>query len=391
MTNRKLSRDDMFNYIVNHETTEPEALSLTADMEFPPRYYQVNAVRTAVDYLGVGFRRLLYVSPTGSGKTVLARMTATSNEIRDALGINEKIKANPDYKVRVLMIAGAERLLTQARDTFEGCDDVELITHSAFMEVPQHIVDEGWDLTFIDEAHHEAMTSIQKLLDVVAEKPIFGLTATPDRGDGLMLKFERFIYAITKEEAIRRKFISVPSINSIIDSSGSNKLDIAKQVMELYGDEMGQTIVYFKTQKECRAFHEFLVELGYKSHFLKNEDNMDSVIKSFERKEIQFLINCQKLGEGVDIKGCTDVFLARQFNSKAEKEQYIGRSIRIDSKSVTWEFVSPFKNNILAKDLFRVVLYHRLIYKQKGDWYENYLEKNNPEDIYDYEYLDQVA
>ena len=391
MTNRNLSREDMFNYIVNHETSDPEPLSLTAEMEFPARYYQINAVRTAADYLSVGFRRLLYVSPTGSGKTVLARMTATSNEIRDVLGINDKIKANPDYKVRVLMIAGAERLLTQARDTFEGCDDIELITHSAFMEVPQHVVDEGWDLTFIDEAHHEAMTSIQKLLDVVAEKPIFGLTATPDRGDGLMLKFERFIYAITKDEAIRRKFIAVPSINSIIDSSGSDKLDIAKQVMELYGDEMGQTIVYFKTQKECRAFHEFLIGLGYKSHFLKNEDNMNEIIKCFELGEIQFLINCQKLGEGVDIKGCTDVFLARQFNSKAEKEQYIGRSIRIDSESFTWEFVSPFKNNILAIDLFRVVIYHRLIYKQKGDWYEHYLQQNKLEDIYDHEYLDKVA
>lgn len=386
---KNISREDMFNYVVNHETSDPEPLSLTVEPEFPPRYYQINAVRTAVDYLTVGFRRILFVSPTGSGKTVLARMVATSNEIRDALGINEKIKADPDYKVRVLMIAGAERLLTQAIDTFDGCDDIEIIPQSAFTEVPAEVIAQGWDITFIDEAHHEAMGSIQKLLDVVAEKPVFGLTATPDRGDGLMLKFERFIYAITKDEAIRRKFISVPSINSIIDSSGSNKLVIAKQIMELYGDEMGQTIVYFKTQKECREFNDFLLDSGYNSHFLSNDDNMDDVIERFERKEIQFMVNCQKLGEGIDIKGCTDVLLARQFNSKAEKEQYIGRSIRIDSESITWEFVSPFKNNILAKDLFRVVMYHRLIYKQKGDWYEHYLEDNDPKDIYDLKYLEE--
>ncbi|TXA16726.1 hypothetical protein DKL60_21295, partial [Mycobacterium tuberculosis variant bovis] len=140
-------------------------------------------------------------------------------KLREVLGINQKIRDNPNYKVRVLFIAGQQRLLRQAINEFAECDDIEFIAHSAFKDVSDDVIEKGWDMTFIDEAHHEAMTIIQRLLDVVQDKPIFGLTATPDRGDVLLLKFERFIFPITKEQAIRRKFIATPSINSIIDTS----------------------------------------------------------------------------------------------------------------------------------------------------------------------------
>lgn len=393
MATKALSREDKFNFIASHNSDTPEPLDLVTPTPHVPRYYQINCVRNAASYLEVGFMRLLFVSPTGSGKTMLARMTATSNEVREAMGINDKIRKNPDYKVRVLMLAHENQLLVQARNTFAGCDDIELITHSSFANISDELLEKGWDMTFIDEGHHEAMFSVQKLLGRLSLKPIIGLTATPDRGDGLMLKYERFIYAITKPEAIKRKFISRPDINSILDGGGSSKIELAKEVFEECGDEMGQTIVYFKTKKECREFTYHLVEKGYKARFLDDNKTMAEILKEFESKEIQFIVNCQKLGEGTDIKGCTDVFLCRQFNSKGEKEQYIGRCIRIDSKAVVWEFVNPFKNNILATDLFPVYGFHRFIYKQKDEngnrvWFQNYLEIND-DSIYDHEYLNR--
>lgn len=382
-------RAKLKSFIANHDTTTPQPLLTSMVLNKVPRYYQINAVRTAIDYLDVGFRRLLYVSPTATGKTLLSKLTATSLELREVLGIQQKIRDNPEYKVRVLFIASQQRLLRQAIEEFAECDDIEFIAHSAFKDVSEDVINQGWDMTFIDEAHHEAMTSIQKLLDIVREKPIFGLTATPDRGDGLMLKFERFIYPITKEQAIRRKFIATPSINSIIDTSGSNKLAIAKEVTQLYYEQMGQTIVYFKTQKECSDYKDFCDSVGFSAFWLQGDDNeMDEILEDFSSGVFKLLINCQKLGEGVDILNCTDVLLARQFKSKGEKEQYIGRAIRPDSTCTVWEFINPFKDNIPAKTLFSVVHYHRLIYKQHGKWHEKFIEINKDEDIYDHEFLD---
>lgn len=386
-----LTNDQLMNYIVSHTSDNPEPLDLSSQPEHEPRYYQVNTILTARDYLDVGFRRLLFVSPTGSGKTLIARLLATSNEVRDVLGINEKLKADPERKVRVIMIANAHRLLEQAIETFAGCDDVELICLSAFSDISDDVLEQGWDLTFIDEAHHEAMASVQRLLEHIQEKPLFGLTATPNRGDGLMLKFERFIYSISKEEAIKRKFISLPKINSILDPNGNDKVGIAKSVFENHAHEMGQTLVYFKTSRECEAFNRHLLSEGFKSFHLENESDMERAIEMFENGEIQFMINCKMMGQGIDVKGCTDVFLARSFNSAGEKEQYIGRSIRIDSSCEIWEYINPYSNNVLSKDLFSIHSRERMIYFQYNKWHVKTLKDIDPNEIYDNEYLESVA
>lgn len=378
-------KESVQNFFINYSNTKPAKLNLVQSVDKEPRYYQVNAIRASGEYLKAGFRRLLYVQPTGTGKTLLSKLTALDMDIRKVLGIEKK------SVIRVLFIADSKKLLRQAKKEFSECTDVELITHSAYKAIPEEVLALGWDLTFIDEAHHEAMFSIQQLLNHVHEIPVFGFTATPDRGDGLLLKFERYIFPISKEEAIRRKFIATPSINSIIDTSGTNKLDIAIQVISLYHQQMNNTIVYFKTNKECELFHNWCQEQGHSSYWLKDDKEMDAVLDRFSAGEIKFLINCKKLGEGIDIKNCTDVFLARKFNSKGEKEQYIGRSIRPDSSCTVWELVNPIHNNILAKDIFSVVKTHRLIYKQHGEWLESIIEDNKDEDIYDYEYLNQAA
>lgn len=372
------------NFFISYSDTNPKPLNLVHSIDKKPRYYQTNGVRAAGSYLEAGFRRLLYIQPTGTGKTLLSKLTALDKDIRKHLNLENK------EKIVVLFIADSNRLLRQARAEFRDCKDVELITHSAYKPIPAELLVSGWDMTFIDEAHHEAMFSIQQLLEHVKDVPVFGFTATPDRGDGLLLKFERYIFSLSKEEAIRRKFISTPNINSIIDTSGSNKLDICCQIVQKYNEEMNNTIVYFKTNKECEGFYQFCLDNNFSAYWLKEDKEMDEVLERYSMGEFKFLINCKKLGEGIDIKNCTDVLLARNFNSKGEKEQYIGRSIRPDSVCNVWELINPIHNNVLAKDIFPVVKKHRLIFKQHGIWQETILEEHTDEEIYDFDYLNSI-
>ncbi len=377
-------KKNLKDFFVNFSDTNPPPLNLVQKIDKKPRYYQINGVRVACQYIKNGFTRLLYIQPTGTGKTLLSKLTALDKDIRKALKIDHK------EKIRVLFIADSNKLLRQAEVEFSDCHDVELITHSAFKEIPAEVLAEGWDLTFIDEAHHEAMFSIQQLLEHVKDLPVFGFTATPDRGDGLLLKFERYIFSISKEEAIRRKFISTPNINSIIDTSGNNKVAICTEIVDLYHEQMDNTIVYFKTNQECKEFLDFCTMRGFSAYWLTNDKEMDEILERYSNGEFKFLINCKKLGEGIDIKNCTHVLLARNFNSKGEKEQYIGRAIRPDSECNVWEFVNPIQNNVLAKAIFSVVKMHRLIYKQHGEWFEKIIEENKDEDIYDLEYLEKL-
>lgn len=377
-------RTKIKDFFVEFIDFNPKPLELVQPIDKTPRYYQTNGVRTAATYLENGFKRILFIQPTGTGKTLLSKLVALDKNIRKQLKLEKK------EKIVVLFIADSNQLLRQAAMEFAECLDVELITHSAYQKIPESLVEKGWDMTFIDEAHHEAMFSIQQLLEHVKDIPVFGFTATPDRGDGLLLKFERYIFSISKSEAIRRKFISTPKINSVIDTSGVNKLPITIEIVNKYGSLMESVIVYFKTNKECELFNDFCIKNGHSSYWLKDDKEMTEVLARYSNGEIKFLINCKKLGEGTDVKNCKQVLLARKFNSKGEKEQYIGRAIRPDSECVIWELINPIHHNVLAKDIFSVVKSHTLIYKQNNEWHEKIIESNEDEDIYDYDYLDNV-
>jgi len=44
---------------------------------------------------------------------------------------------------------------------------------------------------------------------------------------------------------------------------------------------MGQTIVYFKTQKECREFRDFCDSNNYSALWLQGDNDMDDVLEDF--------------------------------------------------------------------------------------------------------------
>ena len=365
-----------YNFFSEENGLNPKDLRLVQSAGKSPRY-QVNAVTNCVVYLKNNFRRMLIVSPTGTGKTLISKLIALSTDVREALGLSTT------GKIRVLFIADDISLLDQAKTEFSDVtESVELITQSAYSAIPDEVLSTGWDLVFMDEAHHEAMPSMQKLLEHIGDKPLFGFTATPDRGDSLLLKFERYIYLITKDEAIKRKFISTPNIYSVLDTSGKDKVAFTIDLVENMGHLIGNTLVYFREIDECQRFYEWALANGHTAYFLTDKREVDDIKQRFSDGEFRFLINCQVLGEGVDIKNCSYTILARRFDSRGEKEQYIGRVIRPDSDCYVFEYITPLSSNVLATDLFPIYNHNTMIYKLRGEWHTKLLSKMDMDDIY---------
>ena len=366
-----------YNFFSEENGLNPKDLRLVQSAGKSPRYYQVNAVTNCVVYLKNNFRRMLIVSPTGTGKTLISKLIALSTDVREALGLTTT------GKIRVLFIADDISLLDQAKTEFSDVtESVELITQSAYSAIPDEVLNTGWDLVFMDEAHHEAMPSMQKLLEHIGDKPLFGFTATPDRGDSLLLKFERYIYLITKDEAIKRRFISTPNIYSVLDTSGKDKVEFTIDLVENMGHLIGNTLVYFREIDECQRFYEWALANGHTAYFLTDKREVDDIKQRFSDGEFRFLINCQVLGEGVDIKNCSYTILARRFDSRGEKEQYIGRVIRPDSDCYVFEYITPLSSNVLATDLFPIYNHNTMIYKLRGEWHTKLLSKMDMDDIY---------
>jgi len=331
------------------------------------RWYQI-AARHAVEQhlLEDPCGRILVVLPTGAGKTLTSGLIFSSGLVRKALGVHNR-------KLRLLFIAHKHRLLTQAEREYADAEGVEFIPHSAFQDLPPELLKDGWDITCIDEAHHEAMSTIQYHLEKLGDHPIIGLTATPNRADGCLIKFDRIVNPISREQAVAEGHLAPTHIHTFVDVPSKEKVDVLSDIFENYSHQMGQTMVFVKTKKEVRAIVTVLMNLGYVAVGIleQSEAELNGILDKFSVGEIQFVVNCNKINEGVDVKGCTDVILGRQFGSYPQLNQVIGRASRPDSDCNVWELINPLNGrNLDTTVVVGTPESHRLVSKEGGRWIE---------------------
>lgn len=140
-----------------------------------------------------GHHRNLLVSATGTGKTVMAALDYA--RLRDALP-----------GARLLFVAHREEILERSRATFAHAlrdpafgelwvrgqrprmfDHVFASIQSLHAASLEHLPPDHFDVVIVDEFHHAAAASYQGLLARVQPKELLGLTATPERSDGLSI------------------------------------------------------------------------------------------------------------------------------------------------------------------------------------------------------------
>lgn len=147
------------------------------------RPYQHQAIEGARAALRGGKRRVLVVSPTGSGKTVIASAIIQSAVQRGSRVlflahrrelIHQTSAKLTAFGVRHGIIMGTERMALQ------HAAQVASIQTLARRRDALKLV----DLIFLDEAHHSAADTYLEVLEWFPSARVVGLTATPWREDG---------------------------------------------------------------------------------------------------------------------------------------------------------------------------------------------------------------
>ena len=199
-----------------HNSNNPELYT----MDITPYSYQqeildkLNAEREVR-----GYYRNLVVAATGTGKTVIS-----------ALDYKRFSKQNPDKPCRLLFVAHREEILAQSIYTFRAVlkdanlgemfvgkykpDSIDnlFISIQTFnsQDFTEKTTADFYDYIIVDEFHHAAAPTYQKLLEYYKPKILLGLTATPERMDGksILSYFNNRIAAeIRLPEAIDRKLL----------------------------------------------------------------------------------------------------------------------------------------------------------------------------------------
>ena len=166
-----------------------------------------------------GYNRNLVVAATGTGKTVIS-----------ALDYKRFRKHNPGKPCRLLFVVHREEILKQSLYTFRAVlkdanfgemfvgnykpDSIEnlFISIQTFnsQDFTAKTAPDFYDFIIVDEFHHAAAPTYQKLLAYYQPQILLGLTATPERMDGksILPYFNNRIAAeIRLPEAIDRKLL----------------------------------------------------------------------------------------------------------------------------------------------------------------------------------------
>lgn len=343
-------------------------------MDIMPYAYQQEILdRLEAERTVRGYTRNLVVAATGTGKTVIS-----------ALDYRRFRKKNPDRPCRLLFVAHREEILKQSLYTFRAvlkdANFGELLVGSYRPERIDHLflsiqtfnaqdfssktAPDFYDYLIVDEFHHAAAPTYQKLLDYYQPKLLLGLTATPERMDGksILPYFSNRIAAeIRLPEAIDRKLLcpfqyfgvtDTVNLNSLKWSAGgydrgqlSNLYTFSGAVANRRADLVVSALLKYVTDIDqvkglgfcvsiehgefmCRHFN----KRGIPSMFLSgksSEEERNAAKGRLVRGEVRFLFAVDIYNEGVDIPEVNTVLFLRPTESLTVFLQQLGRGLRL--------------------------------------------------------------
>lgn len=258
------------------------------------RDYQNRIVNKVIGFYSEGTPSVSIVSPTGSGKTVIAL------QILKEISNKENVKIN--------WVAMRHALLRQAAKTnnevFVDNFNLENITFvSMFDDKPPPA-----DIVVLDEHHHAATTSFVHIDTVCKPKFLLGLSATPMRSDRLKLPFSKTVQDAQIHRLIQEGWLPQYHHHAIEEFT-------PEYVAETYAEDMGKwgkSISYFHTIDQCEQLKNELEKKGIKCEYVHGgmpESKREDILDAFEAGEFNMLTNVAILTEGFDAPDLNTVWV----------------------------------------------------------------------------------
>ena len=343
-------------------------------MDIAPYSYQQEILdRLEAERTVRGYTRNLVVAATGTGKTVIS-----------ALDYKRFRKQNPGKPCRLLFVAHREEILRQSLYTFRAvlkdANFGELFVGNYRPETIDYLflsiqtfnsqdftaktALDFYDYIIVDEFHHAAAPTYQKLLSYYQPKILLGLTATPERMDGKSI-LPYFNYRIAAEirlpEAIDRKLLcpfqyfgvtDTVDLNTLKWSAGgydkgelsalytfsgavaNRRADLVVSSLLKYVTDIDEVkgLGFCVTVDHAQFMSQYFNEHGIPSIFLtgkSSDEERNSAKGRLVRGDIRFIFVVDIYNEGVDIPEVNTVLFLRPTESLTIFLQQLGRGLRL--------------------------------------------------------------
>ena len=350
-----------------------------------------------------GYTRNLVVAATGTGKTVIS-----------ALDYKRFRKRNPNGPCRLLFVAHREEILKQSLYTFravlkdanfgelfvgnykpESIDNlflsIQTFNSQSFTEKTSP---DFYDYIIVDEFHHAAAPTYQKLLSYYQPRILLGLTATPERMDGknILPYFNNRIAAeIRLPEAIDRKLLcpfqyfgvtDTVNLDALKWSAGGYQKSELEHIYTFSGavadrraDHVVTALLKYVTDIDEVKGLGFCVTVDHAEFMCRyfNDHNIPSMCltgqssdeeraaakRRLVSSEVRFIFVVDIYNEGVDIPEVNTVLFLRPTESLTIFLQQLGRGLRLseDKECLTvLDFIGQANKRYNFEDKFAALL-----------------------------------
>lgn len=320
-----------------------------------------------------GYNRNLVVAATGTGKTVIS-----------ALDYKRFCRQHPGQPCRLLFVAHREEILKQSMYTFRAVlkdanfGNLFVGSHKAYsidhlfisiqtfnsQDFTTKTDADFYDYIVVDEFHHAAAPTYQKLLVYYQPQILLGLTATPERMDGKNILDHfggRIAAEIRLPEAIDRKLLcpfQYFGVTDTVDLSSlkwrtggydknelSNLYTFSGLVAERRADLVVNSILKYVTDinevkglgfcvsiEHARFMADYFNAHGVPSMALTGDspdEERNAAKQRLVSGEIRFIFVVDIYNEGVDIPEVNTVLFLRPTESLTVFLQQLGRGLRM--------------------------------------------------------------
>lgn len=349
-----------------------------------PNAMQIEALAAIGDVRAKGNDRALVISATGTGKTILSAL--------DVRAVNPQ---------RLLFIAHREQILDRAMREFQrvlGASASEFgklagtsrqtgrkyVFATVQTLSQQHVLDKldpnMFDYILIDEVHRAGAASFDRVLGHFRTKFLLGMTATPERTDGVNI-FQLFDYNVPYEirlkSALELDMLSpfhyygvaditfedglvVEEGTSLQRLAGSQRVEHILNALDTYGQAgiAPRGLIFCSRKDEARALSDELNRQEFRGRPLRTvaltgDDSIEArerVVERLEAGDLDYILTVDIFNEGVDIPTINQVVMLRQTQSSIVFVQQLGRGLRnAPGKEylVVIDFIGNYANNFL--------------------------------------------
>lgn len=332
----------------------------------------------------------LGVAPTGAGKTIMlsgvvGQMLGDNDAKAGVLAHRDELTAQNVLKFAKVNPAISTSIIDACTKSWRGRTTfamVPTLARRANLDVMPAL-----DLLVIDEAHHVAADSYRRIIDHARDRnpevKVFGVTATPNRGDkkglrpvfsnvadqisigeliafGHLVSPRTFVIDVGAQEALQNVSKTIDDFDMKAVDAIMNKAPITDAVIRHWREKAGdrQTVVFCSTVDHARNVRDAFSAAGINSEMVYGDMSTGerrSALLAYENGDVQVIINVAVLTEGWDHQPTSCVILLRPSSYKSTMIQMVGRGLRTVDPN---EFPGVVKTDCIVLDFGTSTLLH---------------------------------